>query len=90
MNKIKLEDEKENIDTNLWTKFIQIVSIIKKNKDKKGSIFYEAKTLVIIAVFAFSEKIIFQEIFEEQKTRWKITMLLKERKKLKKRKRQNK
>ena len=45
MNQIKFEDEKENIDTKLWTKFIQIVSIIKNNEDKKDSIFMKQKHL---------------------------------------------
>ena len=56
MNQIKLEDEKENIDSNLWTKFIQSVSIIKKIEEKKDSIFYEAKTFIIIVVVAFIRK----------------------------------
>ena len=44
MNQIKLEDEKENIDSNLWTKFIQSVSI-KKIEEKKDSIFMKQKHL---------------------------------------------
>ena len=45
MNQIKLEDEKENIDSNLWTKFIQSVSIIKKIEEKKDLIFMKQKYL---------------------------------------------
>ena len=90
MNQIKLEDEKENIDTNLWTKFIQIVSIIKKNEDKKDSIFYEEKTLVIIAVFAFSEKNNISRILWRIKNMMENYDVVKRKKKIKKRKRQNK
>jgi len=64
MNQIKLEDEKENIDSNLWTKFIQSVSIIKKIEEKKDSIFMKQKHYHNCCG-CFYKKVIFQEIFEE-------------------------